>query len=127
MPITNSAPVASPKPQARAAKPGKQFTADELIKLAKAKAKAGGMAKPQGLPLLLLIFLFRIILASAARSISGKTLIRTLVKQGANVVRQNGSHATIRMNGRQTVIPNHNKDLPIGTLKKIRKDLGIPQ
>ena len=36
-----------------------------------------------------------------------------------------GSHIRVMLNGRQTVVPSHSKDLKTGTVEAIKKQLGI--
>ena len=58
--------------------------------------------------------------------ISGKELLRLLLKAGFILVRANGSHHRLRhSDGRVTTVPDHsNDDLPKGLLRKIiREDL----
>lgn len=55
------------------------------------------------------------------RNISGDSCIRILVKYfGFTVVRQRGSHVTLRNGNRVTIVPRHSA-LAIGTLKGILK------
>jgi predicted RNA binding protein YcfA (HicA-like mRNA interferase family) len=59
-------------------------------------------------------------------SVSGKELIKFLLRIGFEVVRINGSHHRLRHgDGRVTTVPVHrNNDLPKGLLRKIiREDL----
>ena len=60
--------------------------------------------------------------------ISGKELVRILLRSGFLLVRTNGSHHRLRHpDGRVTTVPVHgNDDLPKGLLRKIvREDLGM--
>jgi mRNA interferase HicA len=57
--------------------------------------------------------------------VTGKELKRELASLGATFKEAKGSHLKVLLNGKQSVIPMHNKDLPIGTLKAIRKQLGL--
>ena len=60
--------------------------------------------------------------------LSGKKLLRILLKQDYVVLRRKGSHVFIEsMNGlRGTVVPLHgNEDLGIGLLKSILNDLDL--
>lgn len=54
-----------------------------------------------------------------------KELIRLIARLGGTFREAKGSHLFVRLNGRTSVIPRHNKELPIGLLKSIKKDLGI--
>ena len=57
---------------------------------------------------------------------SGKELLRKLLKDGWKEVRQEGSHHVIQKDGQTEVIPVHsNKDLPAGLLNKIMKNTGL--
>ena len=60
-------------------------------------------------------------------SVSGKTLIRFLQKQGFIVVRTKGSHHFLRhADGRVTTVPTHsNESIGTGLLLKILKDCDI--
>lgn len=60
--------------------------------------------------------------------LSGKDLIKVLVRTGFEVVRVNGSHHRLKHeDGRVTTVPMHtNRDLPKGLLRKIiREDLRL--
>lgn len=60
-----------------------------------------------------------------SRDISGKKLIKFLEKFGYEITRQTGSHirVTTEENGKhQVTVPNH-KDLKIGTIDSIIKDI----
>ena len=60
--------------------------------------------------------------------ISGKDLLRVLLRAGFELLRVNGSHHRLRHpDGRVTTIPEHgSKDLPKGLLRKIiREDLKV--
>ena len=59
--------------------------------------------------------------------ISGKELIRVLLRNGFAQVRQAGSHVLLEhSDGRITTIPVHgNKDMPKGTLRGILRDIEI--
>ena len=55
-------------------------------------------------------------------------LKRWLAKQGATFAPGKGSHLKVYLNGRQSVIPMHGKkELGIGLLKAIKKQLGITE
>ena len=58
---------------------------------------------------------------------TAKQMIKLLESNGFEEVRQNGSHKFFvnKETGRMTTVPYHNKDLAIGTEKKIKKDAGI--
>jgi len=60
--------------------------------------------------------------------LSGKDLIKVLLRTGFEVVRVNGSHYRLKHeDGRATTVPMHtNRDLPKGLLRKIiREDLRL--
>lgn len=48
-----------------------------------------------------------------------------LSKQGATFVEAQGSNLKVFLNGRQSVIPMHKGDMPVGTLNAILKQLGL--
>ena len=60
-------------------------------------------------------------------AISGKSLVRALEKGGFVIRRQSGSHILLEhSDGRVTVVPVHgNRDLPMGTLKAVLRDIDI--
>jgi mRNA interferase HicA len=50
---------------------------------------------------------------------------RWLIKQGATFTPGNGSHFHVTLNGRQSIVPMHGKDIPTGTVEVIKKQLGL--
>jgi mRNA interferase HicA len=50
---------------------------------------------------------------------------RWLIKQGVTFGEQKGSHLKLFLNGRQTVLPIHGKDMPKGLVEDIKKQLGL--
>lgn len=58
---------------------------------------------------------------------SSRELKRWLKKQGCifEESRGKGSHITVRLNDKVTVMPMHEKDLPTGTVEAIKKQLGL--
>ena len=61
-------------------------------------------------------------------TITGKDLIKRLLKAGYIILRTKGSHAFLshpKYPKRSTVVPNTPKDLPLGTLSSIRKQLKL--
>lgn len=56
---------------------------------------------------------------------TSKELKRWLAGLGATFKPGKGSHLKVYLNGRQTVIPMHGKDLKPGTLAAIRRQLGL--
>ena len=57
-----------------------------------------------------------------------KQMFKYLKERGFVKVSQNGSHVKMKnaYSGKQTIIPFHNKDLPIGTERSILKQAGLP-
>jgi predicted RNA binding protein YcfA (HicA-like mRNA interferase family) len=57
-------------------------------------------------------------------SITGRLLIRVLLKIGFVHIHGSGSHLFFaNPDGRKTTVPVHGKDIPLGTLRAIIKDL----
>jgi len=56
--------------------------------------------------------------------LSGKELIKALERDGFIIVRQKGSHVSLRKNEFRTVVPLHS-DLSKGTLLGILKQCGL--
>lgn len=56
--------------------------------------------------------------------LSGKELIKALKKAGFQIVRQKGSHVSLRKENFKTVVPLHN-ELAKGTLVGILKQCGL--
>jgi mRNA interferase HicA len=52
-------------------------------------------------------------------------LKRWLLKQGATFGTTKGSHIKIYLNGRQSILPMHGKDLGEGLVASIKKQLGL--
>jgi mRNA interferase HicA len=50
---------------------------------------------------------------------------RWLAEQGAVFKAGKGSHLRVYLNGRQSVLPMHNKDLGTGLVAAIKKQLGL--
>jgi predicted RNA binding protein YcfA (HicA-like mRNA interferase family) len=61
------------------------------------------------------------------RPIRSEELVRILERLGFVRTHQKGSHATYRHpDGCRTVVPIHaGRDLPLGTLRKILRDIGL--
>lgn len=60
--------------------------------------------------------------------LSGKKLLKLLLRNGFVIVRRKGSHVFVKHNktGKASVIPVHsNEDLSRGLLKSILDDLGV--
>ncbi|MFH1831276.1 MAG: type II toxin-antitoxin system HicA family toxin [bacterium] len=60
-------------------------------------------------------------------TISGKDLVKIIIKLGFSIARQKGSHLILKhSDGRVTVVPCHNnEDLDKGLLKKILRDIDM--
>jgi predicted RNA binding protein YcfA (HicA-like mRNA interferase family) len=59
-----------------------------------------------------------------ARQLSGKQLLKLLLKLGCEKVCQKGSHVRLRCDQCTTTVPVHaGESLPTGTLRQIAKDL----
>jgi mRNA interferase HicA len=52
-------------------------------------------------------------------------LKRWLAKLGASFEPAKGSYFHVYLNGKQSIIPMHQKDLPNGTVEAIKKQLGL--
>ncbi|QNI37506.1 type II toxin-antitoxin system HicA family toxin [Edaphobacter albus] len=50
---------------------------------------------------------------------------RWLTEQGANFKPGKGSHLKVTLNGKQSVLPMHNKELGTGLVNAIKKQLGL--
>ena len=58
--------------------------------------------------------------------ISSSDMVKLLYKLGFSELRQKGSHKFfIHEDGRTTTVPNHNKDLGRGLIRKILKDIQL--
>ena len=64
-------------------------------------------------------------ISAYTRGVTSKELKRWLTAEGATFTPGKGSHLKVLLNGRKTVMPVHNGDLPKGTLEGIKKDLGL--
>lgn len=56
---------------------------------------------------------------------SGKSLIKRLLKDGWVIDRRKGSHFILIKGNVAVTVPNHTKDLPIGTYRHICKIAGV--
>jgi len=58
---------------------------------------------------------------------TSREMISLLQKNGFTIVSQNGSHVKLRneTNGKQTVVPNHSKELKKGLEQAILKQAGL--
>lgn len=54
-----------------------------------------------------------------------KELVKLLLKDGWQIVSQNGSHLKLKKNGKTEIVPIHNKELKKGTLETILKRTGL--
>jgi mRNA interferase HicA len=52
---------------------------------------------------------------------------RWLAKQGVKFGTQKGSHLKMFLNGRQSILPIHGRDLPKGLAEDIKKQLGLKE
>jgi mRNA interferase HicA len=52
---------------------------------------------------------------------------RWLTAQGAVFAPAKGSHFHVYLNGKQSIVPLHQKDIPTGTVEAIKKQLGLKQ
>ena len=50
---------------------------------------------------------------------------RWLAEQGATFKPAKGSHLKIYLNGCQSILPMHNKEMKTGTVEAIKKQLGL--
>jgi mRNA interferase HicA len=50
---------------------------------------------------------------------------RWLTAQGATFTPAKGSHFHVYLNGKQSIIPMRQKDIPTGTVEAIKKQLGL--
>ena len=50
---------------------------------------------------------------------------RWLAELGATFTSGKGSHLKVQLNGRQSILPMHNKELGTGLVKAIKKQLGL--
>ena len=58
-------------------------------------------------------------------SVTAKRVVALLERNGFVIIRQRGSHATLRhADGRQTTVPMH-RDVPKGTLRSIMRQTGL--
>ncbi|NEZ80407.1 type II toxin-antitoxin system HicA family toxin [Clostridium botulinum] len=57
---------------------------------------------------------------------NAKELIKKAKEQGWEIKRQSGSHVKLKKGNSTTIIPYHgSKDIPVGTLNQIFKQLGL--
>jgi mRNA interferase HicA len=50
---------------------------------------------------------------------------RWLAKQGARFEAAKGSHFRVYLNGKQSILPMHSKEIKTGTVQAIQKQLGL--
>jgi mRNA interferase HicA len=50
---------------------------------------------------------------------------RWLAKLGATFTPAKGSQFRVELNGKKSIIPMHQKDIPTGTVEAIKKQLGL--
>jgi mRNA interferase HicA len=58
-------------------------------------------------------------------AMNSKEFKKWLASQGATFGKMKGSHLKVTLNGKQTVVPMHGKDLKTGTVEGIKKQLGL--
>ena len=51
--------------------------------------------------------------------------MRWLSEQGVTFKAGKGSHLKVKLNGKQSVLPMHNKELGTGLIQAIKKQLGL--
>ncbi len=54
-----------------------------------------------------------------------KDLLKTLQKDGWEIVNIKGSHHKLKKGNKKIVLPVHGKDIPKGTLHQIMKNVGL--
>ena len=54
-----------------------------------------------------------------------KDLLKTLQKDGWEIVSIKGSHHKLKKGNKKIVLPVHGKDIPKGTLHQIMKNVGL--
>lgn len=54
-----------------------------------------------------------------------KDLVKLLLKDGWQIVSQNGSHLKLKKKEKTEIVPMHNKELKKGTLETILKRTGL--
>jgi mRNA interferase HicA len=59
------------------------------------------------------------------KGVTAKEFKRLLASEGATFKPGKGSHLKVELNGKFSILPMHNKDLPKGTMHAIRKQLGL--
>ena len=57
--------------------------------------------------------------------VTSKELKRWLAEQGATFKPAKGSHFKVSLNGRQSILPMHGKEMKTGTVLAIKKQLGL--
>ena len=60
-----------------------------------------------------------------SESVKSSEFKRWLAKQGVTFGAQKGSHLKLFLNGLQSVLPMHHKDMPKGLAEDIKKQLGL--
>jgi mRNA interferase HicA len=58
-------------------------------------------------------------------TVKSSELKRWLAAMGAVFAPAKGSHFHVYLNGKQSIIPMHQKDIPTGTVEAIKKQLGL--
>jgi mRNA interferase HicA len=57
--------------------------------------------------------------------VKSSELKRWLAALGAKFQSGKGSHLHVILNGKKSIVPMHQKDLPTGTVEAIKKQLGL--
>jgi mRNA interferase HicA len=58
-------------------------------------------------------------------SVKASEFKRWLAKQGATFTPAKGSHFRVYLNGKQSILPMHGKEIKTGTVEAIKKQLGL--
>jgi len=69
-----------------------------------------------------IVFIIKIVYKLSVKSSEFK---RWLAEQGADFKPGKGSHLKVSLNGRNSVLPMHNKELGSGLVNAIKKQLGL--
>jgi len=62
-----------------------------------------------------------------SRPMKCKEFKRWLAEQGATFGKMKGSHLKVYLNGKQSIIPVHSRDLKKPTMEAIKKQLGLKE
>ena len=61
------------------------------------------------------------------RLYSPKHILKILEKNGFAFVSQNGSHVKLKKDEYTVIVPIHSKEMPVGTLRSIVRQSGLPR